>query len=131
MTAQELSQKISQTRNESTTFIKLVEAYQKMDYHAINDLLDNDAYYQDKPKTSFIYEQKQIFQEFKSKGDTHLNLSTNICTGCLCSEPVVVFTGNNSGHKYAIYIEFTQGEITDIYRCGLISDYFVCVGIPF
>lgn len=131
MTAIELVQQTSHTEQEKSTFIKLLEAYQKMDDHAINDLLPNDAYYQDMTKTAFIYRQKEIFQEFKSKGDTHFNLSIDICTGCLCSEPVIVFTGNNSGHNYAIYIQFTQNEITDIYRCGLITDYFMCVGIPF
>ena len=69
----------------------------------------------------------QIFKEFKSKADTYLNLTTNICTGCLCSEPVFVLTGNNSGHKYAIYIQFTQGEITDIYRCSEQSNAFNCL----
>lgn len=131
MTAQELAPQITLIENEKSIFIKLVEAYQKMDYHTINDLLDDHAYYEDMAKPSFIYRQKNIFQEFKSKGDTYLHLSTNICTGCLCNEPVVVFTGNISGHKYAIYIQFTQGEITDIYRCALQSDYFVCVGVPF
>lgn len=127
MTAQELAEQTSHTKQEKSTFVKLLEAYQNMDYHTINDLLDDDAYYEDMRKPGFIYAQKNIFQEFKSKGDTHLNLSTNICTGCLCNEPVVVFTGNHSGHRYAIYIQFTQGEITDIYRCIQESDYFDCI----
>lgn len=131
MTAQELAPQISLIENEKSIFIKLVEAYQKMDYHGINDLLDDHAYYEDMKKPSFIYTQKNIFQEFKSKGDSYLYLSTNICTGCLCNQPVVVFAGNNSGYRYAIYIEFTQGEITDIYRCVEQSDFFDCLNVPF
>ncbi|MGB6267871.1 MAG: hypothetical protein WBF67_02590 [Olleya sp.] len=94
-----------------------------MDYHKLNDLLDEEAYYEDMKKTAFIYKQMQIFKELQKRGDTYLNLSTNICTGCLCSEPVFVFTGNTSGLKYAVYVQFTQGEITDIYRCSEQSDW--------
>lgn len=89
-----------------------------MDYHKLNDLLDEECCYVDMKKTAFIYKQMQIFKELRKKGDTHLHLSTNICTGCLCSEPIFVFTGNHSGLDYAIYVQFTESEITDIYRCS-------------
>ena len=127
MKAQELIQKITNTEETKSFLINVLEAFQNMDYHRINDLLDNDAYYEDMRKPGFIYQQMNIFSELKSMGDTHLKLSTNICTGCLCSEPVFVLTGNNSGHKYAIYIQFTQGEITDIYHCSEQSDGFDCL----
>ena len=127
MKAQELIQKIANTEETKSFLINVLEAFQNMDYHRINDLLDNDAYYEDMRKTGFIYQQMNIFSELKCMGDSHLNLSTNICTGCLCSEPVFVLTGNNSGHKYAIYIQFTQGEITDIYHCSEQSDGFDCL----
>jgi hypothetical protein len=130
MTALELAHQTYPTQKAKSTFIKLLEAYQQMDYHTINDLLDDDAYYEDMRKPGFIFLQKNIFQEFKSKGDTKLHLSTNICTGCFCNEPVVVFTGNNSGHKYAIYFQFTNGEITDIFRCIGQSDNFDSI-LPF
>lgn len=127
MEAQTLVHKISTTEEIKSYLIQVLEAFQNMDYHKLNDLLDDEAYYEDMKKTAFIYQQMQVFKELKSKGDTHLNLSTNICTGCLCSEPVFVFTGNNSGHKYAIYVQFTQGEITDIYRCSEQSNGFDCL----
>ena len=127
MKAQELIQKIANTEETKSFLINVLEAFQNMDYHRLNDLLDNDAYYEDMRKPGFLYQQMNIFSEFKSMGDTHLKLSTNICTGCLCSEPVFVLTGNNSGHKYAIYIQFTQGEITDIYHCSEQSDGFDCL----
>lgn len=127
MEAQTLIQKIAQTEEVKSFLINVLEAFQNMDYHRLNDLLDIDAYYEDMKKTAFIYRQMQVFNELKSKGDTNLKLSTNICTGCLCSEPVFVLTGNNSGHKYAIYVQFTQGEITDIYRCSEQSNDFECL----
>ena len=127
MKAQELIQKIANTEETKSFLINVLEAFQNMDYHKLNDLLDNDVYYEDMRKTGFIYQQMNIFSELKGMGDSQLKLSTNICTGCLCSEPVFVLTGNNSGHKYAFYIQFTQGEITDIYHCSEQSDLFDCL----
>ena len=124
MEAVELVEKIATKQEVKTQLLKVLEAFQNLDYHSLNDLLDDDAYYEDLKKPSFIYRQKEIFSKFDKIGDTYLNIATNICTGCLCSEPVFVFIGNRSGHKYAIYIEFTQGEITDIYRCTEQSDWF-------
>ena len=111
--------------------LHILEAFQKMDYHKLNDLLEDYTYYEDMKKPSFIYRQMQIFDELKGKGDHLLHLSTNICTGCLCSEPVFVLTGNTSGHKYAVYVQYTQDEITDIFRCSEQSDYFNCLPLPF
>jgi hypothetical protein len=127
MEAQELVRKIATREEVKSYLIEVLEAFQNMDYHKLNDLLDEETYYEDMKKTAFIYKQMQIFKELRTKGDTNLLLSTNICTGCLCSEPVFVFTGNKSGHKYAIYVQFTQGEITDIYRCSQQSNIFDCI----
>lgn len=118
MEAQELIQKIAKKEEVKSYLIEVLQAFQAMDYHKLNDLLEEDTYYEDMKKTSFIYQQKGIFSKFHAKGDTHLNLSTNICTGCLCSEPVFVLTGNVSGTRYAIYIKFIEDEIVDIYRCS-------------
>lgn len=123
MEAQQLVHKIATKEETKSYLIQVLEAFQNMDYHKLNDLLDEEAYYEDMKKTAFIYKQMQIFKELQKRGDTYLNLSTNICTGCLCSEPVFVFTGNTSGLKYAVYVQFTQGEITDIYRCSEQSDW--------
>jgi len=127
MQAQELIHKIEVKEEVKSYLIQVLEAFQNMDYHKLNELLDEDTYYEDFKKPAFIYQQMQYFKEFQKLGDTKLNLSTNICTGCLCSEPVFVLTGNTSGHKYAIYIQFTQGEITDIFRCSEQSNSFDCL----
>ncbi|MCL8009336.1 hypothetical protein M8845_18070 [Gelidibacter japonicus] len=124
MEALALVEKIATGEETKSHLLKVLDAFQNLDYHALNDLLDDDAYYEDLKKTSFIYRQKEIFSKFEKIGDTNLNISTNICTGCLCSEPVFVFSGNTSGHKYAIYVEFTQDEITDIYKCFEQSNWF-------
>ena len=129
MEAQELVAKIAPREDVKSFLIEVLEAFQNMDHHNLNELLDDEAFYEDMKKSAFIYQQIQIFKELREKGDTNLNLSTNICTGCLCNEPepVFVLTGNTSGHKYAIYVEFTEGEITDLYRCSEQSNVFDCI----
>jgi len=125
MQPQELVQNIETSEKVKSQLLQVLDAFQNMDYHKLNDLLDEECYYEDMKKIAFIYKQMQIFKELRKKEDTYLNLSTNICTGCLCSDPqpVFVLTGNNSGLKYAIFVEFTEGEITDIYRCSEQSDW--------
>ena len=127
MQAKTLIHKIATTQETKSYLIQVLEAFQNMDYHKLNDLLDEECYYEDMKKTAFIYQQMQIFKELRKKRDTYLNLSTNICTGCLCSEPVFVLTGNTSGLKYAVYVQFTEGEITDIFSCLEQSDGFDCL----
>ena len=43
----------------------LREALQNIDYHKLNDLLDEEAYYDNMKKTTFIYQQMQIFKELR------------------------------------------------------------------
>jgi hypothetical protein len=93
-----------------------------LDNHELNDLLEDECYYQDMTKTSFLIKQKQIFQYCQKQGDAFLNLSNNIWIGCLCNEPVFVLSGNNSGNKYEIYIEFVNDEIVDVFLCSRQSD---------
>lgn len=118
----ELIQKIAQSDLLKTQLGQILQAYQNLDYHFLSDLLDDEAYYQDMRKTSFILHQKRIFDSLRKKGDTQMLLSTNICTGCLCGEPLFVLTGNNSGFKHALYFEFTNDVVTDIFRCSEQSD---------
>ncbi|TYA56697.1 hypothetical protein [Formosa maritima] len=117
MEVQELIMSIAKQEEAKNHLSQVLDAYKLMDYHKLNYLLD-EGYYQDMQKTAFIYKQKQIFNYMQKKGDTHLNLSTNICTGCLCGKPVFVLTGNQSGLIYAIYVEFLNNDIVDIFICS-------------
>ena len=121
MEAIQLVQQLAQNEAVKSNLLKIINAYQELDYHLLNDFLDEDCLYQDMRKTSFILKQKRIFDALKKRGDTQLLLSTDICSGCLCSAPIFVFTGNQSGFKYALYFEFKGDTITDIFRCGLNS----------
>lgn len=124
MEATQLIDTLAQTTTLKTKLQQTLAAYQNLDYHLLNEVLDDDCLYEDMRKTSFVLQQKKIFDTLRKKGDTQMLLSTNICTGCLCSAPVFVLTGNNSGLKHALYFEFTGDVITDIFRCSEQSDYF-------
>lgn len=123
MKATQLIQTLAQTATLKTKLQQTLAAYQNLDYHLLNEVLDDACLYQDMRKTSFILEQKKIFDSLRKKGDTQMLLSTNICTGCLCGKPLFVLTGNNSGFKHALYFEFTGDVITDIFRCSEQSDW--------
>jgi hypothetical protein len=123
MEATQLMENLAQTAILKTRLQETLGAYQKLDYHLLNEVLDDDCLYQDMRKTSFILEQKKIFDSLRKKGDTHMLLSTNICTGCLCGKPLFVLMGNHSGFKHALYFEFTGDVITDIFRCSEQSDW--------
>lgn len=118
MPVKRLVEKIATKPEVKSYVIDVLEAFQHMDDHKLNTLLVDELRYENLDKKDFIYQQKNIFSIFKNAGDTFLELSTNICTGCLCSEPVFVLTGNTSNKKYAIYMQFTKGEITDVFRCS-------------
>lgn len=123
MQATQLINHLAHTATLKSNLLKILSAYQKMDYHSLNETLDDDCLYEDMRKTSFILNQKKVFDTLRKKGDTELLLSTNICTGCLCSAPVFVLTGNNSGLRHALYFEFTGDVITDIFRCSEQSNW--------
>jgi|SRR5690606_9201785 len=123
MEATRLIDTLAQTTTLKTKLQQTLAAYQNLDYHLLNEVLDDDCLYEDMRKTSFVLQQKKIFDTLRKKGDTQMLLSTNICTGCLCSAPVFVLTGNNSGLKHALYFEFTGDVITDIFRCSEQSDW--------
>lgn len=123
MEATQLINKITHSEMIKTKLEQIFAAYQTLDDHRLNDYLDDDCLYEDMCKTSFVLHQKRRFDSLRKKGDTYMLLSTNICTGCPCSEPIFVFTGNHSGFKHAFYFEFTTNFITDIYRCSEQSDW--------
>ena len=118
MEATQLIENLAQTAILKTRLQEILDAYQNLDYHLLNEVLDDDCLYQDMRKTSFILEQKKIFDSLRKKGDTKMLLSTNICTGCLKNSPLFVFIGNHSGWKHGLYFEFTGDVVTDIFRCS-------------
>lgn len=123
MDTDQLIGSLAQSEMIRTKLYNILAAYQKMDYHLLDNELDDDRLYEDMRKTSFVLLQKRIFDSLRKRGDTKMLLSTNVCTGCLCSAPVFVLTGNHSGFRHALYFEFTGNAITDIFRCTEQSDW--------
>jgi predicted lipid-binding transport protein (Tim44 family) len=56
MQPQELVQKIVTIEEIKSYLTQVLEAFQNMDYQKLNDLLDEEAYYEDMKKTAFIYQ---------------------------------------------------------------------------
>lgn len=123
MEATQLINQLAQTNLLKTKLHQVLKAYENLDYHLLNDELDDNCLYENMRKTSFIIHQKKIFDSLRKKGDTKMLLSTNICSSCLCGEPLFVLTGNHSGFKHGLYFEFTGDVITDIFRCSEQSDW--------
>lgn len=123
MEATELIDTLAKTVLLKSNLQETLNAYKNLDYHLLIETLDDDCLYENMRKTVFIFQQKKIYDALRKKGDTQMLLSTNICTGCLCSAPVFVLTGNHSGFKHALYFEFTGDVITDIFRCTEQSNW--------
>ena len=58
MEATQLIQTLAQTATLKTKLQQTLAAYQNLDYHLLNEVLDDACLYQDLRKTSFILEQK-------------------------------------------------------------------------
>jgi len=54
MEAQELVHKTATTQEVKSFLIQVLEAFQNMAYHKLNDLLDEEAYYDDMKKAAKI-----------------------------------------------------------------------------
>src|SRR5690606_15560480 len=117
MESSDLIYAVAKTEALQTQLSHILAAFQQMDYHMLDEVLD-EGYYENLPKTAFVYRQQRILKFMQNKGDTHLKLSTNICTGCLCGKPVFVFTGHCSALTYGLYVEFLNDAIVDVYRCS-------------
>jgi len=87
-------------------------------------ILKNDRTYQDVSLLEFVELVQSELNRFKTAGDSVLFLDLDISQGCKCDEPIVVFTGNKSNLRYALYFEYKADQIIDIYQCNLFgNDY--------
>lgn len=101
----------------ATLLHNVLTAIQNFEPYVLNNLLDKTKMYQDVSLFEFTEILQSKFQVFKDAGDKELLLSSDICNGCHCKEPIFVFNGNVSKKKYALYFEFKGEQITDIFEC--------------
>lgn len=105
-------------KTDSKKVNQILESILNWDCQAILHSLDSAKTYQNLTPKEFVSTIEKQFMHFKLRGDTQLLLSTNLCQGCNCKQPMFVFKGNKSGREYALYFEFDGDEILDIYRCN-------------
>ena len=61
----DLIQTVAKTETLQSQLSHILDAFQQMDYHKLNMVLD-DGYYEEMPKTAFIYRQQRIFKFMQS-----------------------------------------------------------------
>ena len=97
-------------------------AIMKMDANLLNLLLEDDINYEDIGKQAFIEKLNDRFNEYKTLGDSELQMDLDHCKSCNCDQPVCKFVGNHSGKHFALYFEIKSDEIKDIYHCNWYGD---------
>jgi|AntDeeMinimDraft_5_1070356.scaffolds.fasta_scaffold00357_11 hypothetical protein len=115
-TLSEIKSEKKSTLNEVLIAIMSFEPWELM------HILENDRTYQDVSLLEFVELVQVELDRFKIAGDSVLMLDLNICKGCQCDEPIVVFTGNVSDWQYALYFEYENDQIVDIFQCNLFGD---------
>lgn len=89
----------------------------KMDIYGLYPLLNDSIDYEDIGKQKFLDKLNSRFTYHKTLGDRELFLDVVKCNGCKSNENVCRFTGDHSGESFALYFEFKDNIITDIFHC--------------
>lgn len=92
--------------------------FTKMDHEMIDDLLVDDRFYQEMPKSTFVRKLSMLFATFEELGDLHL-MRANRVDGEFNGKNVTAITyiGNKSHNFVDILFEKDQnGYITDMYE---------------
>lgn len=97
-------------------------AIMKMNTSWLHHLLDDTIQYEDIGKVKFIEKLNNHFNSFTTLGDNELYLDLDYCMGCNCNLPVCRFVGNHSGSHFALYFEFEERAVKDIYHCNWYGD---------
>ncbi len=111
---------------------------ERMDSNMLNLILDKNLPYQDYDKKLFVKKLSYAFDEFLSRGNTHLNrfegsCSSNVCTNVNCQG--FSFVGNSSQDYMDLILEIKNNKVTDIYECSkfvnnetdLIKNEKICI----
>ncbi len=91
---------------------------EKMDIEMIDDILSNKNTYQDFKKHIFIKKLSDLFETFKSSGDTFLITVVGKCNTCFKGKEGYTFIGNNSRNYVSILIDVQQGLVKDMFECS-------------
>lgn len=108
--------------DEKDEVVRIWITIMQMNYNELWSLLDDDIDYEDIGKKAFIKKLGGHFARHKKLGDSELILDLKSCNSCNQNKPVCVFTGNRSKRKFALYFDFEQNKVVDIYHCNWYGD---------
>lgn len=93
---------------------------ERMDSNMLNLILDENLPYQDFDKKMFVKKLSYAFDEFLSRGNTHLNRFEGKCTSNICTNTNCLgfsFIGNSTHDYMDLILEIKNNKVTDIYEC--------------
>lgn len=111
---------------------------ERMDSNMLNLILDKNLPYQDYEKKIFVKKLSYAFDEFISRGNTHLNRFEGKCTSNICNNANCLgfsFVGNSTQDYMDLILEIKNNKVTDIYECSkfvncetdLIKNEKICI----
>jgi hypothetical protein len=97
---------------------KIKKAMEVMNLIAIDALLLNHVLYQNMTKQKFIASLKNVFDQFKSLGNTKLISYPGMCGSCDTSLGGYVFIGNKTGHHFGLIFDIENFGIRNMQECS-------------
>ncbi|WP_036153886.1 hypothetical protein [Maribacter forsetii] len=110
---------------EARTIINsFINACVKLDTTVIEKLLNEDQYFEEKDKWSFLAFLKGQFDFAKEKGFDKTILKYGRCGMCVSGHSTYEFFGDDGNIRFAYIIEKENDKIKDIYNCNASSGWF-------
>jgi hypothetical protein len=103
---------------------------QRLDEGMLKLILEDSYTYQDFDKKTFLKKLSDVFDEFKEKGNTFLNLYEGKCNSCLLNKKNrmgFTFIGNKTNHYTDFVFEVKDGKVHDIHECFDFSTENSCL----
>lgn len=96
----------------------VINAVKTFDIEMLDDVLEESGKYQSFEKQKFLSKLQNVFEEFKSFGDTHLEIMEGRCDRCNKCNIGFSFIGNKSGAYMDLIFQNENDKITDIFECA-------------
>lgn len=103
---------------------KFLESCLNLDAAIFEPYINEDDYFEDVEKYTFLYQLHGLFEEFRKDtlDDFTVKMKHSECKGCAKGKPVYRFEVYNNDTKimvndFAFLIDMRDGVLNDIYRC--------------
>lgn len=100
---------------------KIKKAMEAMNLKEIDALLLNHVFYQNMKKQKFIELLREVFNQFKSLGNTKLISCPGMCGICYTKLRGYVFIGNKTGHHLGLIFDIENSGIRNMQECTNFS----------